>query len=109
MIVIGADTHKQSHTLVAVEAATGRRGGVRTVASTSAGALDALVWARRVSPGERAWALEDCRHVSGRLERALIATGERVVRVPPRLMAGAREGGRERGKSDPIDALAIAR
>ena len=36
-------------------------------------------------------------------------TGERVVRVSPKLMAGARRGGRQRGKSDPIDALAVAR
>ena len=36
-------------------------------------------------------------------------TGETVVRLPPRLMADARRGSRERGKSDPIDALAIAR
>ena len=34
---------------------------------------------------------------------------QRVVRLAPHLMAGARRSGRERGKSDPIDALAIAR
>jgi transposase len=67
-----------------------------------------LAWARRLG-GDRVWAIEDCRHVSGRLERFLISRGERVVRVSPRLMAGARRGGRERGTSDPIDALAIAR
>ena len=55
------------------------------------------------------WAIEDCRHVSGRLERFLLARGERVIRIPPKLMAGARKGGREPGKSDPIDALAVAR
>ena len=55
------------------------------------------------------WALEDCRHVSGSLERFLLASGERVVRVPPKLMAGARRSARERGKSDAIDALAVAR
>lgn len=55
------------------------------------------------------WAVEDCRHVSGRLERALLAAGEAVVRVPPKLMAGARAGGRIPGKSDPVDALAVAR
>jgi transposase len=55
------------------------------------------------------WAIEDCRHVSGALERFLLARGERIVRVAPRLMAGVRRGARERGKSDPIDALAIAR
>jgi Transposase len=45
----------------------------------------------------------------GSLERFLIDRGETVVRLPPRLMANARQGVRERGKSDPIDALAIAR
>jgi transposase len=58
---------------------------------------------------ERRWAVEDCRHVTGRLERDLLAAGERVVRVPPRLMAGARQAVRTPGKSDPIDALAVAR
>jgi transposase len=43
------------------------------------------------------------------LERFLLASGERVVRVPPKLMAGVRRGGRQRGKSDAIDALAVAR
>jgi transposase len=109
MIVIGADTHKSSHTLVAVDGATGRRVGVRTVASTSAGVFDALGWARGLEDPQRVWAIEDCRHVSGRLERLLISAGDVVVRVPPRLMAGARRSQRERGKSDPIDALAVAR
>ena len=53
--------------------------------------------------------IEDVRHVSGSLERFLLDRGETVVRLPPRLMADARRGVRERGKSDPIDALAIAR
>jgi transposase len=47
--------------------------------------------------------------VSGSLERFLIDRGETVVRLAPQLMAGARRGVRTRGKSDPIDALAIAR
>jgi transposase len=109
MIVIGADTHKSTHTLVAVDEATGRRIAVWTVASSSAGVLDALSWARRLGGEGRVWALEDCRHVSGRLERLLVAAGEAVVRVAPRLMAGARKTARERGKSDPIDATAVAR
>jgi len=49
------------------------------------------------------------RHVAGGLVRELLAAGEQVVFVPPKLMAGARRGGRERGKSGPIDALAVAR
>jgi transposase len=49
------------------------------------------------------------RGVSRGLERFLVARGERVVRVPPKVMAGARRGARSFGKSDSIDALAIAR
>jgi len=109
MIVIGSDPHKQTHTLVAVDAATGERLGCETVAATIAGCERALGWARGLGDGERVWAIEDCRHVSGRLERWLLARGERIVRVAPTLMAGARRSARERGKSDPIDALAVAR
>ena len=58
---------------------------------------------------ERRWAVEDGRHVAGRLLRDLVAAGETVACVPTKLMAGARAGARTRGKSDPIDALAVAR
>ena len=58
---------------------------------------------------ERLWALEDCRQLTRSLERELLAAGEELVRVPPKLMAPERRAGRERGKSDPIDALAVAR
>jgi transposase len=44
-----------------------------------------------------------------RLERDLVAAGERMVRVPPKPTAPQRRTGRERGKSDPIDALPGAR
>ena len=108
MIVIGADTHKQSHTVGAVGAATGRVLGDRTVKAKRRSFDDLLVWARGLG-AERVWAIEDCRHVSGALERFLLRRGERVVRVAPKLMAGARRSARERGKSDVIDAVAIAR
>jgi transposase len=55
------------------------------------------------------WALEDCRHVWGACERFLIGRGERVVRVMRRLMADSRRRARGRGKSDGIDAIAVAR
>jgi transposase len=41
------------------------------------------------------------------LEADLLRAGHRVVRVPTRLMATARRSGRQPGKSDPIDALAV--
>jgi transposase len=55
------------------------------------------------------WAVEDCRQLTGWLERQLLAVGEELVRVPPKLTVPERCAGRTRGKSDPIDALAIAR
>jgi transposase len=70
--------------------------------------MAAVRWARELDD-ERVWAIEDCRHVSGRLEQALIAAGERVLRVPPRMMGASRRGERTPGKSDQIDALAVAR
>lgn len=106
MIVIGIDSHKRSHTAVAVDG-SGRKLAETTVPATGAGHFELRRWAERWP--ERAVAQEDCRHLSRRLERDLLLAGERVVRVPPKLMAGARRSGREPGKSDPIDALAVAR
>src|SRR2546425_6972367 len=104
MIVIGVDVHKQSLTAVAVDEA-GRMLDEKTVV----GADDQLLaWASALAV-ERLWALEDCRQLTRTLERELLAAGEELVRVPPKLMAPERRVGRARGKSDPIDALAIAR
>jgi transposase len=108
MIVIGADTHKGSHTLAAVDAATGRVVATRTVGADADGMLGGWRWAHALAV-ERVWAIEDCRHVSGRLERCLVGQGERVVRVPPKLMGQSRRGERRPGKSDQIDAVAVAR
>ncbi|MFC3499739.1 IS110 family transposase [Micromonospora krabiensis] len=108
VVVLGVDVHKDTHTVVGADQAA-RKVGERVVRATDAGHRQLLGWARRQFPDERVWAVEDCRHVSARLERALLAAGERVVRVPPKLMAGVRGSARTRGKSDPIDALAIAR
>jgi transposase len=108
MIVIGADTHKHTQALAAVGAGTGRVSGAREIKAEEPGHLAAVRWARGLDD-ERVWAIEDCRHVSRRLEQALIAAGERVVRVPPQRMGASRRAEREPGKSDQIDALAIAR
>jgi transposase len=108
MIVIGADTHKGSHALAAVDEGTGRVRGSREIKADDEGHLAAVRWARGLDE-ERVWAIEDCRHVSRRLEQALLAAGERVVRVPPHRMGATRKAEREPGKSDEIDALAVAR
>jgi len=107
MLVVGVDAHKRTHTAVVVDG-LGRQVGQRTVKALTADHLELLRWAERLG-AERLWAVEDCRHVSRRLERDLLVAGERIVRVPPQLMAGARRQVRAAGKSDPIDALAVAR
>jgi transposase len=106
-MVVGIDPHKETHTAVAVDGATGAETAVLTVKARTQGHERLLNWARSLDEG-LLFAVEDCRHVSGGLQRFLMARGERVVAVPPRLMAGARRGGRARGKSDPIDARAVA-
>jgi transposase len=108
MIVIGTDTHKGSHALAAVDEGTGRVRGSREIKADDAGHLAAVRWARGLDE-DRVWAIEDCRACSRRLEQALLAAGERVVRVPPHRMGASRKGEREPGKSDQIDALAVAR
>jgi transposase len=108
MVTIGVDPHKQTHTAVAADE-VGRQLAQRTTPARREGFGQLLEWGRRLEDDERVWVIEDVRHVSGGLERFLLDHGESVVRLPPRLMADARQGVRERGKSDPIDALAIAR
>src|SRR5829696_4688908 len=107
MVVLGIDAHKRNHTVVAVDHA-GRKLGQRTTGTTTADHLALLVRAEQFGT-DRVWAVEDCRHLSRRLERDLLGAGKRVVRVPPKLMAQVRDSARSYGKSDPIDALAVAR
>jgi transposase len=107
MVIIGIDAHKRNHTAVVVDE-QGRQLAQRTTGTTSSDHLELVAWAVKHG-AERVWAVEDCRHLSRRLERDLLAAGEWIVRVPPKLMANARAGARSYGKSDPIDALAVAR
>jgi transposase len=106
MVVVGIDAHKRSHTAVAVDE-QGKCLGAKTVATTSQGHLELIRWAEGF--GVHRFAVEDCRHLSRRLEADLLRAGAAIVRVPPKLMAGVRRSAREQGKSDPIDATAIAR
>ncbi|MGH7640617.1 MAG: IS110 family transposase [Candidatus Dormibacteria bacterium] len=106
MVTLGVDAHKFTHTAVAVDGNGGEL-ATKTVDATSAGHLELGKWASQWP--ERKFAVEDCRHLSRRREVDVVTSGERVVRVPTRLMAGLRRSGRKRGKSDPIDAAAVAR
>jgi transposase len=108
MIMFGVDAHKRTHTVVAADE-LGRQVGCITVRTTTEAHLDLWKWAQQVAgDSDRRWAVEDCRHLSRRLERDLLAVGEAMVRVPPKMMAQVRRSARTYGKSDPIDALAVA-
>jgi transposase len=105
MVMIGTDSHKRTHTVVAVDE-VGRRLAGKTVRTNSDGHLDLVRWSAQFD--DVVFAVEDCRHLTRRLEADLLAAGARVVRVPTRLMADMRRGSRQPGKSDPIDAEAVA-
>ena len=106
MVVIGIDAHKRTHTAVIIDD-NGRKRATKTCETSSKDHLALLRWAAGHAE-QRVWAIEDCRNMTRRLERDLLAAGERIVRVPPKLMAHARDAARTYGKSDPIDALAVA-
>ena len=108
MVILGIDAHKRTHTVVAIDEAGRQLGAKTTLATTTKAHLELVRWSDRFGT-ERRWAVEDCRHLSRRLEADLLAAGEQIVRVPPKLMAHARDSARTYGKSDPIDALAVAR
>ena len=103
MIVIGVDVHKHSLTAVAVDEL-----GRQLEALETSDAQELMAWSKALGR-RRLWALEDCRHVTRGLERTLQRRRQRLVRVPPKLTAPERRRGRSRGKSDLIDALALAR
>jgi transposase len=107
MLILGVDAHKRTHTIVAVDE-RGRQIAQRTITATTADHLALLAWAEQFGD-ERLWAVEDCRHLSRRLERDLLGAGEQIARVPTKMMAATRRTSRQYGKSDPIDALAVAR
>ena len=107
MVTIGVDPHKRTHTAAAVDQLEVELAHL-TAPARPAGNGQLLEWPRALD-SERVWVIEDVRNVSGSLERFLIDRGETVVRLAAQLMAGARQGARTRGKSDSIDALAIAR
>jgi transposase len=96
MIVIGADVHKSTHALAAVDASTGQLLGEKEIPAKEQGHLDALRWAHELD-AEIVWAIEDCRDLSHHLENALISAGERVIRVASKLMGVSRAANASQG------------
>jgi transposase len=104
--MIGVDPHKGSHTAVAIGAAEQPLGKLRVQASAGqAGELAA--WAAEWP--ERTWAVEGAAGLGRLLAQQLVAAGERVLDVPPKLASRVRllEAG-DTNKNDPNDARPVA-
>jgi transposase len=105
-VMIGVDPHKASHTAAAIGLAEEPLGQVRVRASESQ-AEQLVAWA--AGWPERTWAVEGASGLGSLLARQLIAAGERVLDVQPKLAARVRllEAGNT-NKNDPNDARSVA-
>jgi transposase len=106
---VGVDTHKLSHTRLALDA-QGQPLGSRTVANTPAGWRAALTWVRQRQPGPVWWGVENSGSLGKGFAQSLLEQGEPAVReVRPHRTAQYRRRGRTQDKTDSADALAMAR
>jgi transposase len=106
MFMIGIDPHKGSHTAAAVDLSQEVIDTIRVEADRHQRAR-LLAWAERFSP--RTWAIEGATGMGALLAQQLVAVGEHVVDVPPKLSSRVRllERGRI-DKTDPNDARSAA-
>jgi transposase len=107
MLTIGVDAHKRVHAAVAIDAA-GREQAHWRGANTPAGWHALRDWATALAP-EVCWGIEGAGQYGRGLAQSLVRAGATVLEVNPRLTATMRRGSRPRGKSDRLDALAVAR
>jgi transposase len=105
MMWIGVDAHKRVHQAVAL----GQDGelGERTIENTPDGWATLLTWAERWP--ERLWAVEGAGSLGRGVAQFLAGRGEQVHEVSPKWTAQRRRTLRKPGKSDRLDALAVAR
>jgi transposase len=107
MSAIGIDTHKDTLAACAVDE-LGTVLGEATFANDPAGHEALGIWARRVAPVARL-GFEGSSTFGAAAARRLARSGLEVREVPPHLSRRERGRTRRAGKSDPGDALAIAR
>jgi transposase len=104
-VVIGVDTHRDTHALAAVRSFDGAVLGICSIAADPAGYRAALCFAAEHAAERRAWALEGTGSYGAGLARALAGAGERVLEID----RPTRGGERSSGKSDELDAIRAAR
>lgn len=105
--IIGLDVHKDTIAAATIDAATGQRLDQETFENTDQGIGRLLRWVARHQP--TGIGLEPSGGVGHAAATDLARAGHAVVLVPPRLSAREAKSLRSRGKSDPTDAVAIAR
>jgi len=107
MTAIGIDTHKATLAACAVDE-LGRAVGEATFANDPAGHLAFIAWARSIAP-EATVGVEGSSSFGAPFAWSVQRAGLAVREVPPHLSRVERQRTRRPGKSDPGDALAIAR
>jgi transposase len=107
MLTIGVDAHKQVHQALALDD-TGTVLGSWRGANTPDQWQQLLAWAA-IFPGPRQWGIEGAWNYGRGLAQFLVAHDEIVFEVNPRWTAGGRRRARKAGKSDRLDAHAVAK
>ncbi|MGA8247545.1 MAG: IS110 family transposase [Nocardioides sp.] len=109
-VVIGMDPHKRSVTIEAMTADERALGGGR-YATDEAGFAAMRRYVSQLQPSvcDRVWAIEGCNGIGRHVAMRLLADGEQVVDVPPRMSARARVFSTGQGrKTDATDAHSVA-
>jgi transposase len=104
VIWIGVDAHKRVHQAVAI--AEAGELGTRTLTNSPEDWKALFAWAQQWP--ERIWAIEGAWYLGRGLAQFLVQQGERVHEVNGRWTAGRRRSMRRPGKSDRLDARAVA-
>ncbi len=107
MVVVGVDAHKKVHVAVALDE-HGRELGQWSGPNSASGWGDLGQWASRLSV-PRVWGIEGAWSYGRGLAQQLVAGGETVYEINPRWTALSRRNARRPGKTDRLDAHAVAR
>jgi len=106
MVTIGVDAHKEVHVAVAADE-QGRPLETWEGPNSEAAWRELLAWAGQWE--RRQWGIEGTGNYGQGLAQHLVAAGETVYEVNPRLTAQGRRRARKQDKNDRLDALAVAR
>ena len=105
-VVIGMDAHKRSVTIEVMDPDAGVHGGGRF--ATDIAGYKAMLASVKPWP-DRVWAIEGCSGIGEHVANRLLADGERVLDVPPKLSARTHVFATGQGrKTDATDAHSVA-